>query len=99
MPCQISSWDCIQDSVFIKEYHQILAGIVSQISEIGLDPGCSEIRGHHATELNDSQGFYPWLLKNTVLINFASSTVLILNIEMYEGEDLMKLFLLWKIKW
>lgn len=37
--------------------------------------------------------------KHLTLINFAPPTVLILNIEMCEIEDLMKLFLLGKVKW
>lgn len=37
--------------------------------------------------------------KHLALIIFVPPTVLILNIEMYEIEDLMKLFLLGKIKW
>lgn len=36
--------------------------------------------------------------KHLTLIHFAPPTVLILNIELYEIEDLMKLFLLGKIK-
>lgn len=58
-----------------------------------LDPACNEIRGHCAMEHNDNRDFYLWLLKTTSLtFNFAPSTILILNNEIYKIEDLMKLF-------
>jgi len=62
-----------------------------------LVPDCSEIRGHCAMELNNKD-FMPGYWK-ILSFNPAPPTVLILNIGMYEIKDLMKLFLLGKIKW